>query len=194
MIKKISELIAARIVFNTRLEEEREIYVYGLQIILNTLISIGVVLAAGYCSHVFYGTMFFLISYCSIRLYAGGLHASSNEKCMGIFIFGYLAIRFMLSRVEIVINFYSVLILCLINVFVVMWAPVEAYNNPIPEQKKYGMKRKAFFICLIITSVIFLVLYFKKEIGIWGYAGVCWFGIILVAGKIKNDFLRRKQL
>lgn len=194
MLRKISELVAARIVSYTKLEEDKGIYVYGLQIILNTLVSMGLVLIAGYCFHVFYETIFFLVSYSSIRLYAGGYHAPSNEKCMGIFLLGYLVISFIVSNVEPVAKTFIILILCLIDISIFMWAPVEAHNNPIPEQKKRGMKRKAFFISSIITVVIFLMIHFGLEIGIWGFAGVCWFWIIFATGKMKNTFLRRKQL
>lgn len=193
MVRKISELVATKIVLNTKLEEDKEIYVYGLQIILNTLVSMGLVLLIGYCFHIFYETIFFLVSYSSIRLYAGGFHASSNEKCIGIFLLGYLVISFILSNVEPVTCIYLTLVLCLLDISIFMWAPVEAYNNPIPEQKKRGMKLKAFSISSIITIVILFMMHFDLEIGIWGFAGVCWFWIIFVAGKMKNTILRRKQ-
>lgn len=191
MIKKISELIAESMVLHTKLQEDREIYVYGLQIILNTIISLGIVLIAGYWLHIFCETLLFLFCYCSIRLFAGGFHASSNEKCIGTFILGYLVIIFILFNVNKITNLYLILILCLINTIIAMWAPVEAYNNPIPKWKKNRMKKKSFFISLIITIVILHVLQLNFKIGIWGFAGLCWFGFIFIIGKIKNDFLRR---
>lgn len=192
MIKKISDSVASKIVFETGHEEEKEVYAYGLQIIFNTLISIIMVMLVGICLHEVSGTIAFLISYCSIRLYAGGFHANTNEKCMAIFVFGYLIISFILSHVKVILNLYSILILALINIAIIMWAPVEAYNNPIPVSHKNGMKLKAFFISLTITFVIFLALYFNFNAGAWGYAGMCWFGCVFLTGKIKNEFIRRK--
>ena len=47
MVDKIAEIISNRIIAVNGQGEDKEIYTYGLQILLNTLLSIGVVLLIG---------------------------------------------------------------------------------------------------------------------------------------------------
>lgn len=55
------------------------------------------------------------------------------------------------------------------------------------------MKKRAFFISLIITSVIFASLYNRYDVGKWAFAGVSWYFFILTAGKIKNIIYIRRH-
>lgn len=194
MVDKIAEVISDRIVAVNGQREDKEIYKYGLQILLNTVISIGIVLLIGSAANELWGTVIFLFCYCSLRLFAGGLHADTNNKCMVIFIGGYIIALSILKCVEVVLNVDVIGILVLLNICVLMWAPVDVPNNPIPTAKKRIMKKRAFFISLIITSVIFALLYNSCDEGKWAFAGVGWYFCILTTGKIKNIiYIRRNK-
>lgn len=78
MIKRISMLLAQKIVLENNEKDNEDIYAYGLEIIINSLISIISVLAIGILQHNFWYTVIYLTTYCSIRLYAGGYHEYSN--------------------------------------------------------------------------------------------------------------------
>lgn len=192
MIDRIAEVISQRIVTVNGNREDREIYVYGLQILLNTLFSIGIVLVIGFVFNVLWGTVVFLFCYCLLRVFAGGLHVNTNNLCMTIFIGGYILFSFALNYIEVFLNVKTICILVLFNICILKWAPVDVPNNPIPMMKRRIMKKKAFFISLIITSVIFFLIYNGYNEGQWGFAGVCWFFCILISGKIKNmKYFRR---
>lgn len=193
MVKKISELIALRIVQQVGRREEQEIYIYGLQILINTIISIGAVLLMSIFFHTFTETVFFLVCYCSLRIYAGGLHASSNERCMSIFIVGYFIIQFVITHIQIHVGDYAPFLLIGNAFLIIIWAPIEAYNNPIPVLKRKEMKKNAFLISLILLVVILIMVSLSIKASIWGVAGVCWFDAIFTAGKFKNERTRRSE-
>lgn len=192
MVEKISQLLAEKIVLNIGQEEDQEIYEYGLQIFLNTLFSISIVLVLSILIKEFCGTVIFLISYCSIRLYAGGLHADTNNKCMMIFVGGYVIASIITQNIEITLNAGIIIILLLFNVCIGFWAPVDALNNPVPIQKRSIMRKRASLISIIITGVTIIMLYNEYKGGKWALAGVCWFFCILVLGKSKNFLIFRR--
>lgn len=194
MVGKLANIIAERIVEYNHRNEEKEIYNYGLQIMLNTLCSICMVLVLGGLFHEFFGSVFFLICYCSVRFFAGGLHVSTNGKCMTIFVSGYLAAHLILKRAEILMDVKTICFLLLFNCLILLLAPVDVVNNPISIDKKRIMKRKAFLMSLIITLVILLMLNYKPEIGEWAFAGLSWICLILVAGKFNNILVCRRYL
>lgn len=193
MVDKIAEVISDRIVTVNGQREDKEIYKYGLQILLNTVLSIGIVMLIGSVANELWGTVIFLIYYCSLRLFAGGLHADTNNKCMAIFIGGYIFALYILKRVEVALNVDVIGILILFNICILMWAPVDVPNNPIPTSKKRIMKKRAFFISLIITSVIFALLFNTHDEGKWAFAGLSWYFCILTTGKIKNIIYIRRH-
>lgn len=186
MIEEVAEILAEKIVSYNSLEKNKEIYAYGLQIIINTTASLGIVLLLGFILGEFLNTVVFLVCYCAIRIFAGGLHANTNNRCMIIFISGYIFICFLLKNVLFVLNGGVVCLLIAINLCVVCLAPVEAPNNPISVAKRKKMKIRSIIISFIITILVFALLFFKYEMGKWACLGLCWFTIILVTGKLKN--------
>lgn len=133
MVDKIAEIISNRIIAVNGQGEDKEIYTYGLQILLNTLLSIGVVLLIGSAANELWGTVIFLFCYCSLRLFAGGLHVDTNNKCMSIFVGGYILVLCILKCVDITLKIDVIAILVLFNICILMWAPVDVPNNDFGE-------------------------------------------------------------
>ena len=191
MIERIANSISEKIVMYNHNSGDKEIYNYGLQIIFNTLFSISAVLLSGAFFHEFTGAVLFLISYCSVRLFAGGLHAGTNNRCMMIFIGGYIITYLILRNLTVHFNPSIVCFLILLNCMILFWAPVDALNNPISDKFRRSMKNKALFISLLISTAVSLLLYYEFEAGKWAFAGLCWVCLILVTGKINNIFMSR---
>lgn len=191
MIERIADVVSERIVMYNHKSGDKDIYNYGLQIILNTLFSICTVLLLGAIFHEFTGAVLFLISYCSVRLFAGGLHASTNNRCMMIFIGGYIITYLILKNLVVHFNPVILCFLILLNCMILFWAPVDALNNPISDKFRRSMKKKALFISLLISTAVCLLLYHEYEAGKWAFAGLCWVSLILVTGKINNILISR---
>lgn len=185
MIKYISEHLAEKIISINDDVSNKKIYIYGLQIVLNTICTF---LIIGICGIIFHGmiaTLFFLFCYCSIRLWAGGYHASTNERCMSMFIIMYLLVNIFFTKLS--FDFVTLLGLLIVeNIMILNLAPIAAVNNPIPEQLLGEMRIKSVTMASLVSIMVLVVFYWNEPIGIFGFWGISWLVILLIMGKIQQ--------
>ena len=67
-----------------------EIYVYGFELLISSIIETGALLFVGFLIGKFIETILFLFSFSSIRFFSGGYHANSYIKCFVVTLFSYL--------------------------------------------------------------------------------------------------------
>lgn len=185
MIKRISMLLAQKIVLENNEKDNEDIYAYGLEIIINSLISIISVLAIGILQHNFWYTVIYLTTYCSIRLYAGGYHAKNNFYCILIFVLAYMC-----SPIWNVLycKFVTAFItLCIINLVVISWAPVDSLQNPILDSERLLLKKKAIGLTVIVSVLILcnVILRFSSHIS-GASVALTYIGIVVAVGKLKD--------
>ncbi|WP_313129297.1 accessory gene regulator ArgB-like protein [Anaerocolumna sp.] len=130
--KYISKLIQYQIIE----EENKEIYMYGLECYILKIIHTCIFLAIGLLTDTFPNTIIFLMAYSLLRTYAGGYHANSLRKCFLFSIiisFTVVLTSYYLTRIE-VSNIYSISLL-IISLFVVgKFAPVDT------EKKRHDLR------------------------------------------------------
>lgn len=71
--------------------EDRDIYVYGLDVLLSTALSVICVLAIGAATGRLLATVIFLACFIALRSAAGGYHASTHLRCFLIMLAAYAA-------------------------------------------------------------------------------------------------------
>ena len=132
-------------------EEQRDIYQYGFELCVSSVISIAVVLAIGIISGKFLESVVFYIVFCFTRLFGGGFHAPTYLLCKITFIsvlLAVLALDWLLGDIAdfywYILYFYSLIIVCCL-------APVENHNKPLTEREKVRNR-----IFCIIEMVIWL--------------------------------------
>ena len=82
MVAKLSHIIADFFICQKVVpEEQREIYEYGFELSISSLIGIFIVLAIGLISNKFWESIVFYIVFCFTRLFTGGFHASNHLLC-----------------------------------------------------------------------------------------------------------------
>ena len=169
-----------------------EIYCYGLEIILNSLISILSVLIIGIIIDRPFCTILYLISYSVPRLWAGGYHAKTHFRCICFFIIFYLLSLLLIKNGYIPRN--GIIYLLLIdNLLIYRLAPVGGAENPIPRKKEYEMKRKATIISITISCMIYVISFSSLELAMYGGMGITWMIVLLAIGKIQFFLWRRKM-
>lgn len=67
-------------------EEQREVYQYGVELSVSTLIGLFIVLAIGVLNGRFTESVIFYIVFCLTRAFCGGFHAHSHLLCKVTFI------------------------------------------------------------------------------------------------------------
>lgn len=74
MLHSLSTYITEKF-FNENDKYPKEIYVYGIELLISSFISTTVILLIGISTNTFFESVIFLISFSVIRVYTGGYHS-----------------------------------------------------------------------------------------------------------------------
>lgn len=159
MIHRISKRIANFLLFNNVInKEEIDVYIYGYEMILSSLIDFMIVLITSILFNEFIYMTSFFVMFVSTRLYTGGYHADSCLQCKLVFITLCLV---MIGLSEIALNL-SIVIPSLIMFIVTVYhlSPVENKNKIISKEAKIKY-RNISVILSIIWSITAIITYFS---------------------------------
>ncbi len=156
MLEKVSDRITALLVSQgVILEEDSDIYSYGLALIISFLFNTVVMLIVGALVNRFIETLLFLAVFVLLRSFTGGYHADTFLKCM-LITFSTYALVIALSSIDVIIPIY---LSCLAIGFVIVLftAPVEHPNKEISERKKVHHKITSAVMYIIFSVIGILV-------------------------------------
>lgn len=140
-------------------EKEKDIYAYGFQIIISSMIGILMVGAIGIIFNRFIESVLFLVVFISIREYTGGYHANTFLFCSVLFISLYFILLVFTEMIYKNFELYHIIFILLIHLFTVLkYSPIENERKPLT-QKVVITKRKKSIIISIIWSLLTLVLF-----------------------------------
>lgn len=184
MLTKLSQIIVDFFVKEDVVsEEQREIYQYGIELSVSTLMGLFIVLAIGVLSRRFTESVIFYIVFCLTRAFCGGFHAHSHLLCKVTFICVLILVLVMdlvLDNIEMyywfVLYLYSLTIVC-------AFAPVE---NPNKRLTSYDKKR-----CKII-SIIFMVVWLVAMILFYSFGSELYHIVALTLFFVANLMLLGK--
>lgn len=170
MINKISNNIADYFFENKMIERnDKDLYIYGLQLIISSLIGIATILCICIILNKFIDSIIFLLCFIILRNYCGGYHANSYLKCnlyfIGIFIITELIIMF---TPIILIEPISVVIFCTSLYILVKYAPVDNVNKKLSKIQK----DKSRVIALMNFTVLVVIAGILKFIGIYYFYNI----------------------
>lgn len=158
MLREISEDITFLLAKNHIIEEEdREIYIYGFELIIMMLVSMGTVVLIGVISQQITWTFIFIIVFVTIRSYSGGYHADAYWKCYLVSTSTYLCI--LLSTMIVSIDTKRILIFpMLILSYGILFSkgPVNSKKcpkTPIQIEKNRKMMQVLITLYTIITII-----------------------------------------
>lgn len=149
-------------------KEDKEIYQYGLELILSTCLNfILVILIAWVMGRIEVG-VFYILTLASLRPYAGGFHASSYFRCgmlyCAMFVASVVGVELLCCAA---INFVVTMLVLLINIiFIRRHAPV-LHHNRMSEEEMRAAGKKAGRRCLIW---LMLAAVFYRQYRICSYA------------------------
>lgn len=171
--------------------EDAEICIYGLQIILSSIISMFLVLFVSICRKDIVTGFVYLASYCTTRAFSGGYHASSHFKCISIFALSYI----LMANFQELWPVKCVPFILLICVGItILFSPEDALNNPISNKSKKAMKKKAVINILIwlLVSLLFVIVR-EEKIAKFITSGVVMCDILVILN-VLSKYKRRKYL
>lgn len=168
-------------------EEDAEIYIYGINQILVSVLNVSSALIIGLILGMLLESIIFMAAYIPLRSFAGGYHAKTPLRC---YILSLIMITVVLSGIKYLhtanIFYYSVLAAAVLTVLLL--SPVEDKNKPLDEIEKKVYKKSVVIIGTIefVICFIFKVINLNSSCIAVTYSFIM-LSVMLIAGKIKNQ-------
>ena len=147
-------------------EEVIDFYRYGIEILISSLINILLVLTFGLVSNGFYNALVYLFAFILIRQFSGGFHANTYFKCIFLTNLGFISVN-LISKLTYTIITPQISVVCLfpVTLIIVILAPIETPNKPIPSERKGFFKTISLLLCIISVAISILLINNKIELG-----------------------------
>lgn len=132
-------------------EDSREVYAYGIECALNTLVTFGIILAVGAAADRIGITLVWFAFFLPLRHTSGGLHASSHIGCLVISLSVGIGCMFLSPYFSMTWVIIAGLIISFIIIFA--YAPVIHPNHPVPENRIHKIRSTSRSI-IVIESIV----------------------------------------
>lgn len=138
------------------LDYDGEIFLYGVEVILTSLLNITLLLVVGLISGTADQAIVYFVSYAFLRKFIGGYHCDTNLKCITFNVSKYVLFACIYPYLEIN-NIFLLPIILFTLILILYKAPYEHKNRPINETDKVVYKKYSFIIVSIYALVILLI-------------------------------------
>ena len=159
MFKYFAESIAFLLINNKIVDiEERDVYVYGLEVLLLNLSNVLVALLISLFTGTFSHFLAFLLVFVPLRIFGGGCHANTSEMCFFITAFIYSFLVWLVKLFPLLYKNNTVTFLLFILIIpIIKFAPVENKNNPLSGSER--KRNKILSIGMVaFDSIVFITL------------------------------------
>lgn len=195
MVEKIVGLLMNCLIEKQCIEyDKKDIYAYGLKLILSDIINFSIILFISVLlKHIVTGIVF-LITFCSIRKHSGGFHAKTFWLCRLTMITTFLCV---VAAFEIIsrtsIQDYLVIALNLFSVLIIVClAPVKHPNKKLTDEQSKSNRKKAIIASSAFAVVSIALIFTNNNIGITIALTLTAIVVLMIVGIIntkggKND-------
>lgn len=174
---------------NTIHHEEKEIYVYGFEILFSNIVNFVLIMVMGLLFKQFYHALLFYTVFVVTRSYCGGYHASTYMKCnitfVGTFIVTVIASNMIYPTISFVylIVFLAIYIGCILE-----YAPIDNVHKRLTEEDK-SRYRNISIIISVFWTVITIALYFLAK----HYATTLTLTLVMIAMLMLIEVNKKKE-
>jgi len=189
MINKLSNYLTGKLLLNGTIgEEDKELYIYGLFMLISHLMFFIIACIFGSILGCVFESVVFYIAFQFMRRYAGGYHASTETRCEILSTLSILACIVVIKLAKIY-DFQTVLLLITIlsAVCIFVFCPLDTPEKPLSDKEFRYFHKVSWLILLVIITAIIVSYIFKFQIvTVPCCLSLILESILLVAGKIKS--------
>lgn len=170
------------------LDEDVSVYRYGYMLLLETAVNIILSVGIGFVMNDVLSVLIFLLSFMTLRSYAGGYHANRTWKCMLLSNF-CVFITLLLGSITNSLNCTGILLVldAFASISIYLLAPVSSENKILSSNERKVYKKVVFYILIFQLAMWFLL--HDKAVAIF-LAHI----IVLVSMLAANHCNRRKNV
>lgn len=181
--KIVDSMLSEHIITN----EERSLYIYSLQMIMEKLIGYAAIFILAIVFNLFLPTAMFMIFFGTIRKYSGGFHMSSFFSCFILSVSMYISICKVLYPRLPIFSIKSLFFLIVASIFILI---IGAINNPNIHWDTKELEETAALtriVTIIETGVIICMFILGcNSIYLWFMSlGVLLAALLLMIEKVK---------
>lgn len=168
MLTQISKKIACWS-YNKTKRGDIDVTAYGIEILLDTISKIALLLIVSVLIGYFKEMIFVLLTFSSLRFFAGGFHMKTSVGCflsmVFLFVFSIATNKlFHFYNIEISSDILTLLLLLLIG-SVFLYAPSDTKNNPISDI--YILQKKKISSIVLAVILSFIIYHLPNDIRLW---------------------------
>ena len=191
MYTKLASFFAQKLIqVGSVKEEQRDVYEYGLEILLADIGYLIIFLLFATVTGTMLQSLFFLVGFILLRRFAGGYHANTYTKCHIMFLINQMIFTAIIKLVP--EHFYFALIISLVSIsLVVIWmlAPVDNNTRRFIKNEYNIFRRKSRIYSVVILIMTVTVLFFSKFYSVY----ICYtLGLFSAACSIIAGSIQRK--
>lgn len=184
MTERITDILISNEII---IEENRNLYTYGIQQGLLMIINIATILGIGIVLNMVWESIIFLLTFVPLRSNAGGYHAKTLLRC---YLYSVAMITATLVSIKIV-PWTGIICLSLTVVagtIIFFLAPVEDANKPLDKvEKAVYQKRTRVSLSLLVLLILLFCYIGQLAISVCIMIGIVVVSIMLVLGKATNQ-------
>ena len=157
---KITDLFVNRGIINN---DEYEIYVYGFDITLYTIISTSALLFIGLIFHKLIDTIITISIFYICQSSGGGYHASTHGKCFAIMCIGLI---FALLFEALILSTRIYVVISILSLILLFSRPLVLHKNKsfLQDKKKQLIRKSIFSLLICVVSSCILITFFNIPI------------------------------
>ncbi|MFR5875297.1 MAG: accessory gene regulator ArgB-like protein [Eubacterium sp.] len=194
MISKLSTCLTEKLLLNGTIgEEDKELYIYGLFMLISHLMFFVISCVFGLILGCIFESIIFYIAFQFIRRYAGGYHASTETICEILSTLSILACIVLIRLSKTYDVQTAILIISAVSaVCIFAISPLDTPEKPLSYKEFRYFRKVSWIILLVIIATIVVSYIFKfSMVTVPCCLSLILESILLVAGKIKR--VSRKQ-
>ena len=144
-------------------QDDLDVFVYGLDTILFSLVSIFSLLALGMITRLFVETLLCMLAFIPLQTTGGGYHAKTHFRCYLTTVAGW-AIAMLLNRILPI--WATALFMLQGYVAVFRYAPIEHANAPMSAGHKQKMRACARRVCIALSFTAIVMYALRPDLSI----------------------------
>lgn len=163
MISKISEHLSSKLIAEGTINKnDKELYDYGLFMLLSYIVYLCLTCILGLILQCFFESIVFYISFQLIRKFAGGYHASTELRCEALTTLSIL-LCIIVIRLSKTYDFQTVLLInsAIATICIFFLCPIDTPEKPLSD-KEYKYFRKISRIIVFIILSLTIITYVLK--------------------------------
>lgn len=186
-MKKLSEMLANKLVQNGANAEMEGVYAYGIECTLSALLIVILQIAAGLVLGKPLQMLVFILAWLPLRMIVGGAHANTHFACTLVSV-GLGILSILLSECIIITQILLLIILLLTGYCVLFFmAPVIHKNHPISQQRFNKTRTVARIYAAVECAAIIALILLKSTMAMSAFIGyLSTAGFLLIGWFSKN--------